>query len=160
MKQDLDEDIFDLESMPLDRAWNDQPRLYWTYSSKLVEARDKLKRAERNYEVVKADTDKDIRLHPNKYKIAKITEDVVKQTIVRSGACKLAYEEVIVAEYEVNILLSFVKSLEQRKSALEARVQLEVHGLYAECKPPKGEEAREHVDGMRKKEIRKRCQIK
>jgi hypothetical protein len=160
MKEDLDEDIFDLENVSLFTAWNNQPGLYWTYAKKLADAKEALERAESRCDVVLAELDQDIRTNPEDYKIGKLTEPAVKNAVRGTGGYKEASDSVIKAKHKVDVLSAFVKALDHRKSALEARVQLEIHGLHAEPKPPKGEEAREKVDHMRKQEIRNRSKIK
>jgi hypothetical protein len=160
MKEDLDGDIFDLESVSLDRAWNDQARLYWTYSSKLADAREVWEQAKRERDLVYAELTKDVCLHPSKYDLVKATVEVVKQTVTICKSYQKAEVAVIEAKHDVDTLVAFVEALDQRKHALESKVKLMVAGLYAEPTAPKGEEAREKVKDMSKREIRNRTKIR
>lgn len=158
MKEDLDGDIFDLEQVPLDKAWNTQAKLYWTYAKQLADARESYDRAKARRDVVSAELDQDVRLNPEDYKISKVTETAVQNAILSTGGYKEANEGVIKAKHKVDVLQAFVDALDHRKKALEAKVTLFVHEYYAEPKNPKGEEARDKANDMMKRETRKRMQ--
>ncbi len=159
MKPDLDEDIFDLERIPLDKAWNEQAKLYWHYAKLLADAREAWEQSKRDRDLVYAELGKDIRLHPSKYDLAKTSEESIKQTITICKNYQESERNVIKAKHQVDILVAFVEAIDQRKRGLESKTTLWVHEYWAECTPPKGEEAREKVNEMHKKEIRKRSQM-
>lgn len=154
-----DDDIFNLEQFSLAEAWNQQPGLYWKHAKQLADASEEYEREKAAKDLVYAELDNEIRNNPSKYDLGKVTEDVVKQAIIRQRQYQVATSSLIKAKHRVDVLKAYVEALDHRKKALESRAYLAVHDLDAEPRPPKGEEAREKLDHMRKQEIRNRGRV-
>lgn len=111
----------------LDVEWLEQPNLMMKYGRIAAQTKVDMDMAKEKLEVVKAELDKDIRLNPEKYDIAKLTESVVTNTIILQPEYKEASEVYIKASYEFNMARYAVQAISDRKDALENLVKL--HGM-------------------------------
>ncbi len=111
----------------LDVEWLEQPNLMLKYGRIAAQTKLDMDKAKEKLEVVKAELDKDIRLNPEKYDIAKLTESVVASTILLQPEYKEASEAYIEATYEFNMARYAVQAISDRKDALENLVKL--HGM-------------------------------
>jgi len=123
-KPDLD--IFDLSPDELDRLWLEHPRIVAEQAVQHVDYQDDCERAKAALEVVRAELDGEIRRNPEDYGVEKITETVVQNTVVLQAAYKRALEKVLEASRCMKMSSAMLKSLDDRKKALENLVQL--HG--------------------------------
>ncbi len=146
-------DFFDLDKYALDNEWMNQPKLYFKYALKLADAREAFERAKAERDVVEAELDKDIRLHPQNYDMAKVREASVQQTILLQVQYKEANNDVIVAKHEVDVLQAVIDALDHRKRALENLVSLHAAQYFSE--PRAKGVGREVADNMTKKKIRR-----
>jgi len=108
----------------LDVEWLRQPRLMMKYSEIAAQARTQLDRAKEGLDMCKAELARDIRSSPDTYGLAKITDSAVESTILNQPEYKEAMEIFIQAKYEVEMAMAAVKSIEQKKGALENLVRL------------------------------------
>lgn len=144
-------DHFDLDPNRLDEEWVSQPRLFWEAARKLADARADYERAKAAREVEKAELDRAIRRDPEDFGMNKITEGAIEQVILLQKTYKRANEEVIKAKHTVDIFEADVRTLEHRKSALEALVKLRLEEYYSDPRPPKG--GREVVEEMERRAV-------
>jgi hypothetical protein len=148
--------LLEIDRNELDAEWAKQPKLYHEYAVQLGEMKRKLDEAEANLKVVKADVDKAIRLRPSKYSLAdKPTEASIATTIVIQKRYIKAQNEVVMAQYDVNITDAMVRSLDHKKSALENMVRL--HGQDYFSTPKADAVGRERLDEQRSDKVAKMC---
>ncbi len=131
-------EFFRIDQHRLDEAWTNLAPTFYEYSVKLADAREEHERAKARLDVVEAELDRDIRRNPIEYGVEKITETVVKQTIILSKKYQRANEEVIIARHDMAICEACVDALDHKKKGLESMVYLHSQGYYAEPRPPKG----------------------
>ena len=115
----------------LDVEWLNQPARYMRYSELSAQARRDVDRAKAALDVVRATLDRDIRQHPDKFSLDKITESAVQSVLVVDPKYRTASDAVIQAQYEADLLNSAVRAFDQRKSALEGLVRLQGQGYFA-----------------------------
>ncbi len=116
----IDHDSLDLE-------WLEQPNLMMRYSRHQAQCAFELDKAKERLEIVRAELDKKIRVEPEEYGIAKVTETVVANIILMQQEYKDAQKEVLDAKYEFDIARAAVSAIHGRKDALENLVRL--HGM-------------------------------
>lgn len=153
-EQSSEFDFFELDETRLDEEWAAQPKLFFRYATKLADAKTEYEQAKVNAEIVAAEIDREVRMDPSKFDLAKPTETAIERIVTLSGRYGLAREKVIKAKHTVDTLSAVVDALEHRKRALESRVTLWVHNYYAEPHAPEG--GHEAVDRMKMSARRKR----
>ena len=141
-----DKSILEIDLNRLDREWVDQPRLYYEAAMDLAEARSIMDGAKANLDLVEAEVGKNVRSHPSKYGIDKLTENVVTQEVTASKEYQYALKEYNRTRYEVAISQAKVDALDHRKKALEGAVQLHMANYFAE---PRARDAKEQIDKMK-----------
>lgn len=153
-----------IDESSLDVEWLEQPQLMIRYAIKAAEARLERDLAKERLDVVKAELDKEIRMNPEKFEIAKVTETAIQAAILTNSRYKEASEQYIQLRYEAEVLQSAVNAIEHRKSALENLVKLYGSQYFAGPKMPRDlsaerqhrEEQQREVDaGIAKKLIRR-----
>lgn len=115
----------------LDVEWMEQPRLMIKYSRHAAQMRKALDEAKQNLDIAKAEADKSLRNHPEKYGLSKVTDTAVANQILIHPKYKEAYSEYLDAKYESDMAISAVVAFEQRKSALENLVRLHGQQYFA-----------------------------
>ena len=83
-------------------------------------------KAKERLDLVKAELDNKIRTNPEKFKIEKITETVVSNTILMQEVYKNAVTDYLEAKHEAKIVNGTTRAVDHRKSMIEKLVQL--HG--------------------------------
>jgi hypothetical protein len=118
---------FSIDELRLDREWLAQAELVHEHCLNLADAKLRHNEAKAEADVVAAELDRDVRLHPTKYGLDKLTETVVANTITLQPAHKEAHKKLIQAKHDVDVLEAAVSALEHKKRALENLVAL--HGM-------------------------------
>jgi len=126
-----------IDETALDIEWLRQPKLMLKYTNLVSDKRKDMDLLKENLDVLKADLDRQIRAHPEDFKVEKITEAVVQNTILTLDEYQEANEEYLNAKYEYDMGLNAVKALEQKKSSLENEVKLFLAGYFAGPKAPR-----------------------
>lgn len=126
-----------IDEAALDVEWTIQPNLMMKYARHAANMRLEMDKAKEALELVKAEIDKDIRLHPEKYEIEKITDKVVENTIPMQSRYKGASNDYIQAKFESDLAYSVVKAIDARKDALENLVRLHGQQYFAGPKIPR-----------------------
>lgn len=147
------EKILEIDDKQLDREWVLQPRLYFRLACDLADARKEYERAKANRDLVYAEQDHQVRLHPSNYGVDKVTETAIKSAVLKSKAYATADEDVANAKHEVDILAAAVEAVEHRKKALENRVSLLALGYRSEPREPS--HSREAINNMNRQKTRK-----
>lgn len=145
-------DRFKLDKFNLHIEWENQPRLFFDAATQLAEARSNLEQYKSQLEIVEAELDRDIRADPAKFNLEKITENVVRNTVILSLRYQKANQRVLRALHQVDICKVDVDTLDHRKKALENEVQLFGMNYYAKPVTPKGM-GREELDGIVRKRV-------
>lgn len=151
-----DADFFELDPNRLDEEWCNQPRLYHAYATKLAHARKTHEEAKASRDIVSAEIEMDVRKNPEKYGLAKITEESVKKAVTLSSRYALANQEVIETRHDMDVVQAAVDTLDHRKKALENLVQLWSQNYFSEPKKPKlSQEKQEELDEKIKRQTRR-----
>jgi len=101
---------------------------YTIYSAKKAMERDLAKDA---LDLVRAQLDKSIRINPEQYEIAKITETVVSNAIIEEPQYQTANKKYLEARYEADVAQGAVRAFDQKKSMLEALIKLNGQNYFA-----------------------------
>lgn len=139
MDQNYEQDLA-IDPYCLDEDWLKQSGLFMKYSVMAADAQKRRDQAKEKLDVVKAELDRSIRENPginNKYKLEKITEAVVTSTILVQPEYKVASDELIEANYELNILQSAVRAFDHKRAALENEVKLWLGSYFSGPKEPR-----------------------
>lgn len=133
MKNNNDQDdFFDIDIHRLHEEWQEQPRRFRKYATKLAHARKKFEKAKAVRDVVEAELDREIRTDPQSHGIDKITESCVAKAIVLNKRYQNANSDVIDCKHEMDILQAAVDALDHRKKALENEVSLRLADYFAD----------------------------
>ena len=133
-------DLFDIDENRLDEEWVSQPRHYYEQAVKLADARKKYEQMKAEKDVVEAELDFDVRSKPGDFDLEKITEPVVKNTILLQPRHKEATKALIESKHSMDIVQAIIDALDHRKKALENLVSLRLANYFSEPKAPKGYE--------------------
>lgn len=150
------EDDFDFVRLDRNRLHlhlEDQPTLVIQYGVQLAEAEEDHDRAQNEEGVVWADIDKDVRMNPDKYGLAKLTEPGINNAITLHAKYQQAREKTIQARKAVNILKRAMEALQQRGHSLEGLIKLHLAGYFSV--PKISGEERDELRDQRRKEIRR-----
>jgi hypothetical protein len=116
--------LFEINPYNLHEEWFKHPKRVAVYAKKLADARQAHSRAESDLEVIEAELKRDIRKKPAEFDVDKITEDVVKSTVLLQPRYQWGLAEVIRTKHVVDTLTGFMSALENRKKGLENAVTL------------------------------------
>ena len=123
---DFEQDIRINESA-LDIEWLRQADLMGQYCRHAAHARAVMDKAKERLDVVEAEMDRDIRDFPERYNLSKLTETLIKSTVLLTEERQIAAQAHIDTKYEYDIAQAAVRAIDQKKSALENLVKL--HGM-------------------------------
>ena len=115
----------------LDTEWLNQASLTYQYTKHAAVMRKALDLQKEVLNVCKAELDSEIRQDPEKYDIAKITENAVMAAITKSEKYQGAYNIYLEQKYELDIADGAVRALQDKKSALENLVRLHGASYFA-----------------------------
>jgi len=133
---DYERDV-NIDEMALDVEFLEQPRLMLRYCKHAAETKRWLDLAKEKLEVEKAKLGKDIRAHPENYGVEKVTESSVQDAVLMSKSHQDAAAEFADARYENEIAVGVLRSLDQRKTALENLVRLQGMSYFASPSVPR-----------------------
>ena len=124
--------ILEIDLDRLEEEWEKQPLLCFEFMSDLVEAREEMDRRKADLELTSAELDHEVRSHPERFDLEKITEPAIKATILRHDRYRVAYHDWLEAKSVVGILQAAVECVtDQRKKALENEVDLLLGGYWS-----------------------------
>ena len=115
---------------------------YAEQSAKARQHEDELKQ---QLEVLEAKLAKDMRLEPEKFGLAKVTEAAIKEAVIAHDERQKLSSKIVEAKFEREILQYAVTAFEHRKKALENAVSLYLCGFYSQPKDPE-ETIRKHLN--------------
>jgi hypothetical protein len=120
----IDEDSLDLEMF-------NQASLFMKYAKHYAETRRTLDEEKQRLDIVRADIDKQIREHPEKFKIEKVTEGAIQSAILTEGTYNIAYKKYLDAKYESDMASNAVQAMNTRKEMLEGLQKLLAQSYFA-----------------------------
>lgn len=130
MEIDYDRDVR-IDESALDVECLAQPRLMLRYGQASADAYRAEQLAKEKLEVVKAELDEDIRSHPEKYTLTKITEAVVGNAVIRTDRYQEANKTYIQAKYDSSLARTAAGAIDARKDMLELLVRLHGQQYFA-----------------------------
>jgi len=133
----------EIDQLRLDEEWLNQPRQRQVWGELLADAQLAYDEAKSYLEVIKAETDREIREDPDGYGVLKVTETAVANAVTVYPAVKIATKKMNEAKHKVNVLQAAVDGLEHRKRALTELVELHGQDYYSVPKMPKGVKKRQ-----------------
>lgn len=145
-----------IDETQLDIEWLEQPGLMLRYSRHLAMMRRELDKSKQDLDIAKAETDKDIRQHPEKHKLEKITEGAVAAAILLAKDYQDAFQNYLDAKFEADMAQGAVVAFEQRKTALENLVKLNGQQYFAGPKMPRDLEAARKANKEKQEEVNKK----
>jgi len=125
------EKLVKIDNEALDIEWVQQPSNMMKATTTTANARLEMDKAADALDLVYAELDKKIRSDPDKYGLDKVTDNSVKNAIIREEEYQDAKAEALNAKYDYEIAKGFVQSMEQKKSALEGLVKLFINSYFA-----------------------------
>lgn len=152
----MSDDSLDIDLMNLHKEWERQARLYHKYAVRSADAKSALDTAKSRLDVIEAELAMSIRRSPEKYGMAKATDNSVKECVPTRPEYQNAVHEVNTAKYKVAILEAKVTALDHKKRALESLVSLFLSDYWSEPRAPKG--AGQKVSESEKTALRQRGQ--
>lgn len=132
-------DVFEIDKYDLDNEWVNQPLLYRKYARRLAKQGKRLEQKSAALKVAKAEACKAIRKNPTKYGYARATDKVVESGFPLHPLYKKAIKEWIAAKFKYDLLFALVRTLDQRKSALERLVHLHGQDYFSRPTAMKGD---------------------
>lgn len=147
--------LIEIDPDALDVEWVEQPGVFLHVAESLARARNKLERAEQDYEVKEARIASKIRAEANGDR--KVTEAAVKERLTQNSILAEAREELADLRLKVELLAAGVRALDMRKSALENLVRLQGQSYFAGPKEPRAlsvEVAKRRLSDDTKEKIR------
>ena len=120
----IDENALDVEFL-------EQPELMVKYSTLLAEAKQERDLIKEELDLEKAELDLDIRDNPEKYKLGKVTEAAITNTIIQEEEYRSILAKFNKANFEINVLQGVVNAIDARKSSLENLVKLHGQEYFA-----------------------------
>ena len=152
-------DELKIDKYNLDHEWELQPQLFNEWAEKCAEAIEIKDRAELKLKVIEAKLFKDIKTNWKDYGFDKSpTDTMAKQEVLLQEEYQQAYEELIQARKNLNVLEGAKRSFEHRKKALENITQLWVSGYYAE--PYISKDAKDKVNERTREAVNKKLNSK
>lgn len=148
-----DEDFLSIDSMRLDREWQNQPERYHEYAAALADAQKELDDVKVEMDVVRAEIFMDVIKRPTKYGLAKTTEAAVNAMITTQPAIRDMMKRIGECKHNVALYRAAVDALEHRKRALEKLVELHLADYYSA--PRARKESREFIEEEKKRAARR-----
>lgn len=125
------DNVVDIDLNKLEEEWLRQPTMMQDACRRLAKARKRYSEAKARVDLTHARCSLKIRKTPRKYGITKVTEPVIKETILTLDEYRQAQQEMIDAKFVVDNLESLYNALEHRKRALENEVTLWSQGYFS-----------------------------
>jgi hypothetical protein len=120
----IDDSALDLECL-------EQSSLFMKYAKHYAETRRAVDEEKQKLDIVKADIDKQIREHPEKFKIEKVTEGAIQSAILTEGTYNIAYKKFLDAKFECDMANNAVQAVGMRKDMLENMIKLLAQSYFA-----------------------------
>lgn len=129
-ERDYGEDLR-INKYDLETEWLNQPNLYYHYSKLQADARLEMDEAKEKLEQIKADLNLDVRSDPKKFGVEKVTNESVAAAIIVEQEYVEALREVNITRHSYEVISGAVRAMEQRRSALENLVKIQLSQIHA-----------------------------
>lgn len=150
-------DFYEIDICALDDEWLRQPKMYHKWAKKKAEAKKALDQAKAALDVAKARVARDVRKHPDKHGVERVTNDSVTEAVTISDRVQKATDDVAEAGYQYDIMAAAVSTLEHRKRALSELVELHGRDYFSDTPTKRlSDAARAGLEHKKKKKRRKR----
>lgn len=136
MEQVYEQDI-SINPDALDVEWVKQAQTFFKYAQLAAQARDRMDRQKDALDVIMAGLGLKIRTNPASYGLEKITEAGVQAAIILNKEYTAANDTLNQLKYEYEVLSAAVRSLDQKKTALENLVRLQGQSYFAGPESPR-----------------------
>ena len=126
-----------IDDSALDIECADQAMLFMKYAKHYAETRRILDEEKQRLDIVKADIDKQIREHPEKFKLEKVTEGAIQSAILTEGTYNIAYKKYLDAKFESDMAANAKDAMNMRKEMLEGMIKLLAQSYFAGPRTPR-----------------------
>lgn len=143
-----DGSFLEIDDLQLDKEWGEQPKLAFTYLRKLAIARHRMDEAKAELELEEARLGQKMREFPERFGLSKVTEKAIESAIITHDDYQEALSEYNDCKYKVDLIDAAVKSIDQRKYALQKKVELFGMEYFSEPKASNsnGKAAQDHLE--------------
>lgn len=114
--------IIDLNQ--LERLWVEHPERYRKAAEEVADTRKEVEEGEARLDIISAELERDIRVDPESYGIEKITESIVKSTILLQKPYRTGQQDVIDKRHKLAYKNAALQEVDREKYALQNEVQL------------------------------------
>lgn len=121
----------------LDVEWVKQPETFMRWTKLSADARKHADEKKEELDVLEAKLGLAIRSNPAKYGLEKVTEASVQAIILIDSTRMAMAQELADAKYELDVLTSAVRAMDQKKAALENLVRLQGQSYFAGPSAPR-----------------------
>lgn len=132
-----------IEKFDLPMEWERQPQLYLHWAEEAVFAQTERDSISSQVDLLRAQLDSDIRLHPAEYGFVdgdqnaiKPTEPAIKACILQQPNFKEKSEELASATQTVNIMNAAKAGMDHKRRALTSLTELQIAGFYGSNTAP------------------------
>lgn len=136
----------DLNLGTLEEDFLSQTRRMQRATDKQAEAKKDLAEAEAEFKAVAAELKNKIRSHPKKYGADKATEGAINELVILQPEYQEAQQQVIEAQYLVDLLGGEIRTLDDRRRTIEGLIQLHGQGYFAKPKVKDNNSFRDAAD--------------
>ncbi len=126
----MDSNDFVIDKHNLDKEWEKQPKLMDVYTSSLAEAIKEKDQLSLSLDILMSECSKNVRADPAQYRVDKVTDKSVAETVALLPAVIESQKELIQAIYKVSVLKGAVSSMEHKKTSLEWLSRLFLKNYY------------------------------
>lgn len=162
-QEDLENNVTHVDMFRLEWEWFRQPELVRHWAMKEADARRAWTQSKDRLEIVEAEIELDIRLHPKKYNLPdRTTEKMIAATVVINEHRIKANKKVAEAKYALDRTEGVMRGLDHKKKALESNVTLFLRDYWSKPKEPDVEdgETRSHLDNHKQEAFKERNHVK
>ncbi len=142
----------------LDVEWLKQAELMKKYAAHSADTKKEVDEAKERLDVGKAKIEMNIRKSPEEYGLSKITESAIQSTILLQEDYQKLVQDYTDAKYENDIAIAVVRSIDQKKTALENLVKLLGASYFAGPQAPR-DLSREWLEERERKEKNSKVKI-
>jgi hypothetical protein len=122
----------------LDTLWQDLPNDIMVWNTAYADAVKDLQVLENQRVVLKATTDRKIRVNPQDYGFAKLTEDGIKAAVCIQPEIIDLEAKIVEAEHDCHTIKAIVSALDVKRSALKSLTELTLSGYIGSAAIPAG----------------------
>lgn len=148
-----DSSLIEIDEVNLDKECIQLPSNYLKAAHLAADAGRDVEELKRQLDVLEADIGKEIRAHPSKYGLEKVTEAAINETILTLPAYRTAQQKLAKAKHDSQLASALVQAMEYKKRSLQMLVELKGMGWYSE--PRFSKQGKEAVDDMTKQKVRR-----